>query len=454
MKLKNKNSGFAILYTMMIITIAVGISMGVANMVYKERSLSRIGRDSLNARAAADVGMECMLAKDKMPTFFDPTLGSFALTCGRDSSGNPVNYMATLTSTTPSAPPYTSYKYTVDIINPVTGPCFVGYLDRDTSVVPSKTNISVQGYNICSNTNPARVERGILATYDSIAGSGGGGGGGIVDAVGGSVVTIGNYRIHTFASGSGTFDILNSIGGSIEVLIVGGGGGGGGSNNGGAGGGGGGGVEQISSLAVNTNDSFSVSIGSGGAGGIGGSTWNGSKGGDSIFGIYTAEGGGRGAHGVGTGIAGGAGGSGGGGGYGGAMTPFAIGYGGLASGLQGYNGGNATFGAEGGGGGGAGAIGGNSVNGFGGNGGSGLLSSISGAATIYGGGGGGGSWVGVPGSGGGGGAGAGSVRGFNGNSATGYGNGGGGCGGQVGATTLCNGGDGSGGIVIIKYRFQ
>ncbi len=158
----NKHKGFAILYTMLIVTMALSLSVGVANLAYKERSLTRLGRDSLGARAAADVGMECMLYNDKVPTQFDPNRNpvQFPMFCGRDDQGTPVNYFATLTSSSSS-----NYVYTVDIAVPVNGACFKAYIERDLLAVPIATKIDVFGYNICDTANPNRVERGIIAEY-------------------------------------------------------------------------------------------------------------------------------------------------------------------------------------------------------------------------------------------------------------------------------------------------
>ncbi len=155
-----KNNGFAILYTMLIIAIALALSMGVANLVYKERTLSRLGRESLEARAAADMGMECVLFKDKIPTQFDGTLPSFPIPCGRDSAGNPSTYISNLTSSTP-----TGYTYNIGVATPVNGPCFKAYIERDLTKSPVATKIDVFGYNICDQTNAYRVERGIIAEY-------------------------------------------------------------------------------------------------------------------------------------------------------------------------------------------------------------------------------------------------------------------------------------------------
>lgn len=162
MYMRNKKNGFAIIYTMLVITMAVGISMGVANVVYKERALSRIGRDSLNARSAADVGMECMLYNDKMPTQFDPGRNpvSFLINCGRDIAQNPVVYVATLTTLTAN-----NYVYTVDPVVVPDGPCFKAYMERTLIPAPIATKIDVFGYNVCDTASTARVERGIIAEY-------------------------------------------------------------------------------------------------------------------------------------------------------------------------------------------------------------------------------------------------------------------------------------------------
>ena len=119
----------------------------------------------------------------------------------------------------------------------------------------------------------------------------------------------------------------------------------------------------------------------------------------------------------------------------------------------GAGGGSGGAGGAGGGGGGAGA--GGSQNG-GGAGGSGLQSSINGTATYYAGGGGGGVWQATGVTGGAGGSslgGAGGNYNSGGSDATGYGSGGGG-GGVTGTSSQPSfaGGDGSQGIVILRYN--
>jgi len=228
-----------------------------------------------------------------------------------------------------------------------------------------------------------------------------------------------------------------------SVMVVAGGGGG---ESAGSGGGGGGYIDAPElPLEVGT---YTVTIGGGGTGGVWAVTLS-SKGGNSVFGTLTAEGGGGGVTHSNPGLNGGNGGSGGGG----AMstnTPF--GFGGTSS--QGNNGGNgfaepSNWNGTNGGGGGAGGVGasGSSVSG-GGNGGAGISNSITGAAVVYASGGGAGeingSFIGTGGTS----AGSGVLNSAGTNAIVNRGGGGGG-GSFNGAYT--SGGSGGSGIVVVNY---
>ena len=135
------------------------------SFILKEKILSSVAKNSLDARSAADVGLECMLFLDKAPSrFLDPGSssysGTFTQLCGRDTSGNSVSYDVIALSGTVS-----EYVYYLGTTSSVDGPCFEAYLYRDLSVTPNTTKIEVQGYNICDTTNPRSVQRGIIAEY-------------------------------------------------------------------------------------------------------------------------------------------------------------------------------------------------------------------------------------------------------------------------------------------------
>jgi len=253
-------------------------------------------------------------------------------------------------------------------------------------------------------------------------------------ASGGNIIDYdGTYWIHTFTS-SGTFTPQTGL--ICDYLVVAGGGGGG--TNRGAGGGAGGYLTG-SALSV-TAQNYAITIGAGGVGGTS-TGLKGSNGSNSVFSSITSTGGGGGGGNSGNSI-GNNGGSGGGAGHAGTNTA-----GSASPSGQGNNGGLAGSSA-GGGGGGAGAVGAAGSSGAGGAGGAGTASSISGTSVTYAGGGGGGSYPsGIA-------AGGSSIGGSGGNSSTNATNGvinrgsGGGGSGEAGDT---DGGDGSSGIVIIRY---
>ena len=265
-----------------------------------------------------------------------------------------------------------------------------------------------------------------------------------VSISGGQEFTSGSYKIHRI---TGSTNLTVTQGGDVEILVLAGGAGGGGST---AGGGGAGGLIYSASFAIPTTASLAVTVGSFGAGAPVGSGVAGTNGNNTIIHTLTAYGGGGG--GSYDKIAAGSGGSGGGAGSGEGTA------GATGSALYPGQGNNGGFGIQGtaytgGGGGGSSTAGSNADFGNGGAGGSGSLYFFSGSNEVFAGGGGGGGYTGPAGPGGYGGGGAGGTgtnqRGFNADSGS-YGCGGGGssAGGPRG------GGDGSSGIVIIKYQYQ
>jgi hypothetical protein len=269
-----------------------------------------------------------------------------------------------------------------------------------------------------------------------------------VSAIGGTITfnTINGlrYKVHTFTS-SGNFTVYT--GGEIELLCVAGGGGGG---RGRGGGGGAGGLIYKERYTVGSGD-ITVTVGAGGSGGTVNSQVA-PSGGNSVFGTLTAIGGGGGAGSLAVSnsfLSGATGGS-GGGGSGNSPSPGPGGVGGNNIDTQGSKGGasysdNISYTAAGGGGG-AGGLGGSAVLNVAGAGGPGLQYSINGTNSFYAaGGGGGGDGSATPASGGSsiGGNGRNGAIGENATANTGSGGGGGG--------TLQNGGNGSNGIIIVRY---
>jgi len=273
---------------------------------------------------------------------------------------------------------------------------------------------------------------------------------------GGTITTVGGYKIHTFTS-SGTLTF--SRGGAVDYLVVAGGGSGGGAGGGGAGG-------MFVGTIIASIGATTITIGAGASGPT--TNLQGNDGSASSFGTIqtTTGGGGGGMYLAGSPAPGRAGGSGGGGGY-------RAGAGGSGTSGQGNAGGASTdnvsspFNCAGGGG--AGAVGLSDAGAQSGHGGAGVANDYLGISYIFAGGGGGGMQGsgtagngGIGGGGGGarynnvgtfgnagtGGLNAGTNGGVNlgGNGGTNTGSGGGGMGISVGTA-----GSGGSGIVVIRY---
>lgn len=264
-----------------------------------------------------------------------------------------------------------------------------------------------------------------------------------IQATGGTITFDGDFKIHTFST-SGTFEITaNPQNESMDILLLAGGAGGGGMTNLNNGAGGGGAGEYYTDTITRGVDSYTVTVGAAGAGGAAGNNI-GSNGSDSVFDDLTVFGGGGGGSVV---LDGSDGGSGGGG------SSFSGGSSTAVLGLGNDGGDGSTSSGFGAGGGGATQVGEDAQATIGGDGGDGATSSITGTAITRAGGGGGGNTSGAGGTGGTGGGGDGGASPSAGDDATGFGAGGGG----ASSTTVSGsfkGGDGSDGVVILRYQFQ
>lgn len=337
--------------------------------------------------------------------------------------------------------------YITDVDNSSTG-----FLDLPVGTTAQRPVSPANGYTrINSTTN--YVEVYYNNTWNNLNYLGG------IVALGGTITTSGNYKIHTF-NGSGVFEVLSAPTlATVDLLVVAGGGTGGLITSNRGGGGGAGGLIYIESYPI-AGVNYTVTVGAGGASASGTAAVNGTN--STIVGnsgTITALGGGFGGYNDNTNNQA-SGGSGGGGWYpgyaGGASTQPVNTY----DGKNTYA--NTGFGNAGGtsgptqpygaGGGGAGSVGRNYNDAIGPMGGLGRSYSISGSSKTYAGGGSSGGYAAQAGTslfdntnyGGLGGGGTGYCGAFNvlSNAAVNTGGGGG------------SGGSGGSGVVIIKYRYQ
>ena len=157
LKIKEKK-GFVILFAVVVSSIVLTITMGVANIALKEVKFSTSARDSNYAFYAADTGAECALVNDKTPSYFPLPGSPTALACANGS---------TPTYDTPTQ----TYRFIVTGLGSTTTSCSIVTVKKDDYTSPPNilTTIIAKGYNIgdssCTSTNPDRIEREIRVTY-------------------------------------------------------------------------------------------------------------------------------------------------------------------------------------------------------------------------------------------------------------------------------------------------
>lgn len=157
MKYKNNQNGYAILFTVVVISIILLISISLSDTTYKQMTLSALSKDSQTAFYQADTASECALLADYKGQVFNTEEGVKTLisnfSCGGQNmivSGNDEN----------------DYVIRLDNEN-ISGKCFNISVKRtqEDSVSPVITTVIANGYNICNILNIRSVERTIQVTY-------------------------------------------------------------------------------------------------------------------------------------------------------------------------------------------------------------------------------------------------------------------------------------------------
>lgn len=154
-KLRNVyNKGYAILFTIIIISTILSIGAGVSNTLLKQLILSSTARNSQVAFYEVDTAIECAI-------YASEVIGLANVTnpwqCGLDEDLNPVDLEVINISMD---------VYHIGVIMPFSGPCFSIDVNKSTTVPsPYTTEIKARGYNICDPEDKWQVERGIEVDY-------------------------------------------------------------------------------------------------------------------------------------------------------------------------------------------------------------------------------------------------------------------------------------------------
>ncbi len=155
--MKNKNEqGYAILFTVVIVSAISVVTAGLSNAIYKQLILSSLARDSQVAFYQSDTASECALLADRVKRTADPTFGTVNSTWSCGGVENAVS---------PSAGGYKIYPPSASETS--NSPCFRIDIQKDNSDPnKEKTTVLAKGYNICNKSNTRTVEREIKIYYE------------------------------------------------------------------------------------------------------------------------------------------------------------------------------------------------------------------------------------------------------------------------------------------------
>lgn len=147
------NKGFAMLFTVLIISLILSISLGISNVTFKQTILSSLAKDSQIAFYQADTAIECGMYYDSALSFPVGTNPSSVglITCGNDQFQI-------------DAASYTDYLIFKQIVSNQSDPCSTIIFDKKTKLSTNEAIVQGLGYNTCT-TSPRQVQRALQVTY-------------------------------------------------------------------------------------------------------------------------------------------------------------------------------------------------------------------------------------------------------------------------------------------------
>lgn len=150
-----KQKGFAMLFTVLLVSLILTIAISISNITLKQTILSSLAKDSQIAFYQADAGMECGLYQDNLgnyPKGSTKDIVPQSFLCGENSMSIDLSS---------SKDDY--FVFYEDILNQ-NGQCFSVVFDKRDIAGDNLSIIQSRGYNRCS-TNPRQVERALQVTY-------------------------------------------------------------------------------------------------------------------------------------------------------------------------------------------------------------------------------------------------------------------------------------------------
>jgi Tfp pilus assembly protein PilX len=154
----NAKAGFAMLFTVLVISIILSIALGISDLTFKQTILSNLAKDSQLAFYQADSGIECGM-------YYNLHQGQLPRGTTVDGANNtgqaPTSFLCgantiSLVGAPQSYPDH--FVYQEDIAD--SSPCYSVTFDKTGPV----DIVSARGFSTCKSS-PRQVERGLKVQY-------------------------------------------------------------------------------------------------------------------------------------------------------------------------------------------------------------------------------------------------------------------------------------------------
>ncbi|MFA6258371.1 MAG: delta-60 repeat domain-containing protein, partial [Candidatus Paceibacterota bacterium] len=150
------NKGFVLLFTTILSSIVLAISIGVASIALKEINFSTSTKDTNEAFFSSDTGVECALYNDKSTNSVFQEGGPGMIEC--------------LGESIPLSGDFPVWSFVISGLGGDEDGCAKVVVDK--SALPT-VKVTSKGYNVgdtaCESSNPYRVERELEVTFNEVA---------------------------------------------------------------------------------------------------------------------------------------------------------------------------------------------------------------------------------------------------------------------------------------------
>jgi hypothetical protein len=147
-------TGFAMLFTVLIVSLILSIAIGISNLSFKQTVLSSLAKDSQISFYEADTAIECGLYYDTALLSFPLGTNDTTVLANISCGNNTFSYDNTQS--------YTDYIVYKQVVSDATKPCSTLLFDKSTN--PGKSIVQGRGYNICTSS-VRQVERALEVRY-------------------------------------------------------------------------------------------------------------------------------------------------------------------------------------------------------------------------------------------------------------------------------------------------